>query len=661
MAPTNTNLVVGIEADAGGIKNGVAQASASLRGLSATMRQTGAAAQNALGGKAVQGFWRAQSGEGIWNARSTPLSAAEIFPDFKEPAKAARELGTSVGGISGGMSLATAHTSKFTSMLSAAVPFAAALFSARMVGSWVAGVVSAVDKTAELSKALDASVSGMQKIQYVAKLTGIEIEDVSQNISMLTRRIGSGQAKSALEKLGLDAEAVKNQNPDKVMMEVVYALNKVAPASARAALAMDLFGRSGIKMLTMAAEGEGKLRAMTDEATRLGVVTGGDVAADFGELADNLDKAWQGLKGLTITILTAAMPVLKTATSVLAGYTEIAVFFARVMTYTWPAAAERGQAAFEAHIKSLREVAAEARNTGRISQEEYNKLQALYNKRLRQGPPRSASEQAAFDEEAAENEKRAWKDKVSRAREIEASMRSDLQKRKDEIMEIQRLEEEGLLKRGTAAEAMRKFQDEPRKYEEARMRAEASAMMVNNMTPAERFQESLADMDRLLKAGMLSAEDYNRQLTAISKTYTEAEFGDQMRQFEADKQKGKGLAESMMTPWEKARANMAEAEDLFSKGLIDAQTLQRTREKEFAPFMAAEQQRMRDMMGEVPQEAARSIDALSGGDIVGQVRRGQLGGAMDLQQEQLNTQKRMEKWLAILAGGGVTPAFSWGR
>ena len=659
MAPSNTNLVVGIEADAGGIKNGVAQASASLRGLSATMRQTGAAAQNALGGKAVQGFWRAQSGEGIWNARSTPLSAAEIFPDFKEPAKAARELGTSVAGVGGGMSLATAHTSKFSSMLSAAVPIAAALFSVRMVTGWVASVISAVDKTSELSKALDASVSGMQEIQYVAKLTGIEIDTISQNMRMLARRIGSGQAKSALEKLGIDAEAVKNQNVDKVFMDIMYALNQVEPASARAALAMDLFGRGGLKVITMAAEGEGKLRALTNEANQLGVVTGGVAAAEFEELSDMIDKTVQGAKGLAATLLSAAMPVLKGAAWYAQDFTKAMVLVAKTLTHRLPPAAERGQEAFDALIQKQRELARESVNTGRITAEEFEKLNAKLDARAKAGPGKTGA--AAVDEEAMEQSDADWKAKVMRAREIEASMRSDLQKRKDEIMEIQRLEDEGLLKRGTAAAATKAMQDEPRKKEEARMRAEASAMMVNNMTPAEKFQEALADMNRLLKAGMLSAEDYNRQLTAISKTYTEAEFGDQMRQFEADKQKGKGLAESMMTPWEKARANMAEAEELFGKGLIDAQTLERTKEKEFGPLMAAEQQRMRDMMGDVPQEAARSIDALSGGDIVGQVRRGQLGGAMDLQQEQLNTQKRMEKWLAILAGGGVTPAFSWGR
>lgn len=659
MAPTNTNLVVGIEADAGGIKNGVAQASASLRGLSATMRQTGAAAQNALGGKAVQGFWRAQSGEQIWSARSTPLSAAEIFPDFKEPAKAARELGTSVAGVGGGMSLATAHTSRFSSMLSAAVPVAAALFSARLIGGFVAGVSLAIDETAKLSRSLGASVEGVNELKFAADLAGMSASDLTQNMQLMTRRIGSGMASTPLAKLGLDAEKLKNQQADKNLMEIVTALSAVPNATARAAIAMDIFGRSGIKMLNLVSEGPQAIKAMAEEARALGIVTSDDTARGFEQLNDDMTRVSSGLKGFATTVMSAAMPALKTVAWYMQDAAKAAVWYTQVLTHRLPPAADKGQEAFDALIEKQRELAREAVNSGRITAEEFEKLNAKLDARAKAGPPKTGA--AAVDEDAMEQSDAEWKAKVLRAREIEASMRSDLQKRKDEIMEIQRLENEGLLKKGTAAATEKAMRDEPRKAEEARMRAEASAMMVNNMTPAERFQESLADMDRLLKAGMLSAEDYNRQLTAISKTYTEAEFGDQMRQFEADKQKGKGLAESMMTPWEKARANMAEAEDLFSKGLIDAQTLQRTREKEFGPLMAAEQQRMRDMMGEVPQEAARSIDALSGGDIVGQVRRGQLGGAMDLQQEQLNTQKRMEKWLAILAGGGVTPAFSWGR
>jgi hypothetical protein len=181
------------------------------------------------------------------------------------------------------------------------------------------------------------------------------------------------------------------------------------------------------------------------------------------------------------------------------------------------------------------------------------------------------------------------------------------------------------------------------------------------------------EIARLLSEGLIGADIASAAMEDINKRDPLAQFMDGLVKagddaLKAATARATSITESGLTPWEKAQRDMEEAKGLNAQGLLSDEALGRAiaAGMENSPMAQMEQERlawMKEAMKEVPQDAVeRSVDALSGGDVAGQVMRGALGGAQNLQQEQLNAQKRMERWLSIIAGGGAQqPMMAWGR
>jgi hypothetical protein len=170
----------------------------------------------------------------------------------------------------------------------------------------------------DMSQRTGISTEALQELGYAAGQTGTDLETVEAASRKLSRTIveaagGSKSAQAALEALGVPLELLAGLDPEGQFRAVGQALANVANPAERAALTMEVFGRSGTALLPMLSDGVRGLDQFAAKAHELGaVMSAEDVeAADaFGDALDDLTTAGDGA---IKTIGAALAPALQTA------------------------------------------------------------------------------------------------------------------------------------------------------------------------------------------------------------------------------------------------------------------------------------------------------------------------------------------------------------
>lgn len=95
----------------------------------------------------------------------------------------------------------------------------------------------------------DTSVAGLQKLEYIAKLSGGSLDDVQAGMSKIVMAMkqvdeGSKSTTAAFEKLGISQEQLKSMKIDEAYLLVAERLKGVTNSTDQAKIAAEIFGRS---------------------------------------------------------------------------------------------------------------------------------------------------------------------------------------------------------------------------------------------------------------------------------------------------------------------------------------------------------------------------------------------------------------------------------
>jgi hypothetical protein len=193
----------------------------------------------------------------------------------------------------------------------------AAYFSAQMFTSWIKGAIDAADALNDLSERTGIATDSLSKLQYAAKLSDVSTEEFATNIAKFNRSIaetarGTGEAQKAFAAIGV---SVKDANgnikaTDELLAEVADKFAQYEDGANKSALAMALFGRSGVSMITFLNNGREGLARMGGELERLGGVIMPDAARRAGEFNDNLDRLKTATNSAAIEIGSSLIPYL---------------------------------------------------------------------------------------------------------------------------------------------------------------------------------------------------------------------------------------------------------------------------------------------------------------------------------------------------------------
>jgi hypothetical protein len=139
----------------------------------------------------------------------------------------------------------------------------------------------------------------IQVLDEAARRTGQSVEAVAAglqkfNINLDAARRGSGDAAEAFDRLGISQDRLQTADTAGLAQEVAAALQRIEDPAKRAALAMDVLGKSGLSLLPVFAAIEESRLSLERFAAGISTVDQGRVA-DLGDSFDNVSTALAGL------------------------------------------------------------------------------------------------------------------------------------------------------------------------------------------------------------------------------------------------------------------------------------------------------------------------------------------------------------------------------
>lgn len=176
-----------------------------------------------------------------------------------------------------------ADVAKFFGVLSAA---------AATVAYTVVKTVDAAGALTDAAKLLNVSTGQLQQLHYAAQLAGVGADEFNGSLVRLNRNLGEGIAKGsgpavdAMNRLGLNLQQISGLNPDQQFKRIAEQLALIPNYAERSALAMDLFGKQGPRILAVADELE-KVRSISEQ---IGFGISDREIAALDEASDALDQ-----------------------------------------------------------------------------------------------------------------------------------------------------------------------------------------------------------------------------------------------------------------------------------------------------------------------------------------------------------------------------------
>lgn len=230
---------------------------------------------------------------------------------------AAASAGTSAGSV-GGSNFASA-LGRGLGVAGAAVGAATAAIAATATGLYNATAAAAIygDEIDKTSQRLGMSTAAYQEWDYVMNIAGTSMQDCTIGMKTLTNQIdaamnGSADAIANFEALGISIEDLNSMSREEAFGAVINGLQGMEDGLDRAALAQDLFGRSGqnlTPLFNMTAE---ETQGLIQQANDLGIVMSEDAVAASADFKDALTTVSATVTGLKNNMLSELMPSMTT-------------------------------------------------------------------------------------------------------------------------------------------------------------------------------------------------------------------------------------------------------------------------------------------------------------------------------------------------------------
>ncbi|HNV25245.1 MAG TPA: hypothetical protein PKI21_03215 [Nitrospira sp.] len=177
------------------------------------------------------------------------------------------------------------------------------------------------DEINKASQKTGVAVETLSGLRFAADLSDVSMDQLTASMGKLARAqqdaaTGSTQARTTFQALGVTyKEADGTLRPlNDVMLDAADQLAHMEDETKRAALAQEVFGKSGMQMLPLLNQGSAAIRAQMEEAKALGVVWTTDAAQGAEAFNDSLTRLGFAAEGFKNDIAQVLIPILTEVT-----------------------------------------------------------------------------------------------------------------------------------------------------------------------------------------------------------------------------------------------------------------------------------------------------------------------------------------------------------
>lgn len=172
------------------------------------------------------------------------------------------------------------------------------------------------DSVQKASLRAGISAEAMSELKYAAERAGAEMSDVEAAFRGMARtmddaKMGLKTSVDAYDKLGLKVADLERKNPEERFLLIADALSRIQDPTQRAASAMEIFGKSGTKLMPMLADGAVGIEKLRARAQELGLTMSQEDADAAAKLTDIFADLKDSLRGVALQIGSAVAPTLQ--------------------------------------------------------------------------------------------------------------------------------------------------------------------------------------------------------------------------------------------------------------------------------------------------------------------------------------------------------------
>jgi hypothetical protein len=175
------------------------------------------------------------------------------------------------------------------------------------------------DELAKMSLRTGISVESLSELGYAADQSGTNLETLEGSVRKMQKFLAeasqsSRTATSTLTRLGLTVSDLEGLSPDQQLERLADGLAQVRDPATKAALAMEVFGKSGTALLPLMQDGAAGIEALRQQARDLGLVISTEDAQSAEVSGDRLSDLWKVVKSSAFAIGATLAPVLQDLT-----------------------------------------------------------------------------------------------------------------------------------------------------------------------------------------------------------------------------------------------------------------------------------------------------------------------------------------------------------
>lgn len=174
------------------------------------------------------------------------------------------------------------------------------------------------DAIAKMSKRTGIGVEALSELGFAADLCGVDMETLETGVRKMQKTLaeaatGSEGATQALGYLNLTVADLADLSPEQQLKLIADRLAAIKDPTVRAALAMEIFGKSGTKLIPLLQNGAAGIEALQKQARDLGLTMSAESAEAAEHFKDTLNILWRVVRKVSTTIASAVIPLLQEA------------------------------------------------------------------------------------------------------------------------------------------------------------------------------------------------------------------------------------------------------------------------------------------------------------------------------------------------------------
>jgi predicted HicB family RNase H-like nuclease len=469
-------------------------------------------------------------------------------------------------GVAAQASKRIAHLLEFDLVLRGAERFA----------SFVKSSAEAADHMGKMAQTFGVPVAELSRLAYAANLAEVSTEELGANLKLLAKHMaetaaGSGESAAAFRAIGVSVTDTQGhlRPMQDVLLDIAERFAGYKDGAGKAALAQELFGKSGAVLIPFLNEGRAGIERLSAEADRFGLTITDGAAKSADEFGDAIDRLGGLARGLGNSIAAQLTPMLANLGEQLATSTTNTGAMneaASALAYTVKSLVS-GVVVLGAGLETVGKSAAfGASSLVSLVRGDFSGAADVADAYMR--------DMANAGRAGAERLQAIWSDAAAK---VEGGAEATSAKLAAPV--VRAAEKMSAAAKEAAREAKR-FVDESLSEWNARMK-EGEQVAKSAMTPLESHDAELIQLRGLLDDAAIGWDTFARAVEKAGEELSKSTIDESIAAFTARMEEGARTAEALRTPLENYGAEVARLKgllndaaigpEMYSRGAFDAQ------------------------------------------------------------------------------------------